>query len=168
MKIELVPVTIDEKEILKNLLEKYDYEFSQYDNRDVNKLGLYGYKYLDNYWNEPNRWAFFVVVDDNLAGFAMVNSFPEAQEETDYSLAEFFIMYKYRRQGIGKYAAKQVFDMFKGRWQLKRHPKNIGSVYFWDTLVNEYTNGNYRLEKAYPGSEYADGTLGDIFLFETK
>ena len=167
MNIEIVPVGIDDKEILRNLLEKYNYEFSQYDQRDVNGLGLYGYMYLDNYWNEDNRWAFFIRVDGNLAGFAMVNDFPEAQEETDYSLAEFFIMYKYRRCGVGKYAAKKVFSMFKGKWQLKRHPKNIGSVHFWDAVVNEYTGGNYRLVKFYPGSEYADGTLGDIFFFET-
>jgi predicted acetyltransferase len=167
MKVEIVPVGINEKEILRNLLEKYDYEFSQYDNRDVNKLGLYGYKYLDNYWTEEKRWAFFIIVDENLAGFAMVNDFPEASEETDYSLAEFFIMYKYRRYGVGKYAAKKVFNMFKGRWQLKRHPKNTGSVCFWDNVVKEYTNDNYRLVKAYPSSEYADATLGDIFFFET-
>ena len=97
----------------------------------------------------------------------MVNDFPEAKEETDYSLSEFFIMYKYRRSGVGKYAATKMFDMFKGRWQLKRHPKNIGSVYFWDKVVSEYTSGNYRLVKSYPDSEYADGTLGDIFFFES-
>lgn len=166
--IDITSVEIDEKEILRNLLEKYDYEFSQYDQRDVNKLGLYGYKYLDNYWTEENRWAYFVLVDGNLAGFAMVNDFPEAHEETDYSLAEFFIMYKYRRRGVGKYVAKKLFDMFKGRWQLKRHPENSSSVYFWDNVVNEYTNGNYRLVKTYPDSEYPDGTLGDIFFFETQ
>jgi predicted acetyltransferase len=166
MKIEIIPVGINEKEILKNLLEKYDYDFSQYDNRDVNKMGLYGYKYLDHYWTDKNRWAFFILVDENLAGFAMVNDIPEAREETDYSMSEFFIMYKYRRCGVGKYAAKKVFDMFKGKWQLKRHPKNIGSVYFWDNVVNEYTRSNYRLVKSYPNSEYADGTLGDIFFFE--
>ena len=44
MKIELTPVDVSEKEILRNLLEKYDYEFSQYDQRDVNHLGLYGYE----------------------------------------------------------------------------------------------------------------------------
>ncbi len=167
MRIDIVPVEKDEKEILRNLLEKYHYEFSQYDQRDVNKLGLYGYEYLDNYWTEKKRWAFFIYVEDNLAGFAMVNDFPEAREETDYSLAEFFIMYKYRRSGVGKYAAIKVFDMFKGKWQLKLHPKNIGSVYFWNSIVNEYTNGNYRLVKSYPGSEYEDGTLGDIYFFET-
>ncbi|MBL4937686.1 GNAT family N-acetyltransferase [Clostridium sp. YIM B02515] len=166
MKIDIIPVGLEDKEILRNLLEKYDYEFSQYDDRDVNKLGLYGYDYLDNYWTEKNRWAFFITVDDKLAGFSMVNDFPETKEETDYSLAEFFIMYKYRRMGVGKYAVKRVFDMFKGRWQLKRHPKNLASVYFWDNVVSEYTNNNYRLVKAYPETEYADGTLGDIYFFD--
>ncbi len=166
MDIKLVPAGIDDKEILKNLLEKYDYEFSQYDNRDVNDLGLYGYKYLDYYWTEEKRWAFFIMVDGKRAGFAMVNDFPEADESTDYSLSEFFIMYKYRRCGVGKYAAMKVFDMFHGKWQLKRHPKNIGSVHFWNDVVNQYTKGNYRLLEAYPNSEYDDGTLGDIFFFE--
>lgn len=52
MNVELQRVKLEEREILSNLLEKYDYEFSQYDNRDVNKLGLYGYQYLDYYWTE--------------------------------------------------------------------------------------------------------------------
>ena len=73
MTLSLDPVSVDEKEILRNLLEKYLYEFSQYDLGDVNALGLYGYAYLDNYWTEDNRWAFFIRVDGRLAGFAMVN-----------------------------------------------------------------------------------------------
>jgi hypothetical protein len=40
MRVELKQVTVDEKEILRNLLEKYNYEFSKWDKRDVNKLGL--------------------------------------------------------------------------------------------------------------------------------
>lgn len=168
MNIEIVPVGIEEKEILRNLLEKYDYEFSKYDNRDVNKLGLYGYKYLDNYWTEENRHAFFVLVDKNLAGFVMINNFPESREETDYSMSEFFIMHKYRRRGVGSYVAKKVFDMFKGKWQLKRHPKNLPSVHFWDKVIGEYTQGRYRLAESCPESEYDDGTLGDVYHFDTK
>ncbi|HBL84246.1 MAG: GNAT family N-acetyltransferase [Clostridiales bacterium GWF2_38_85] len=167
MKIEIIPARIEEKEILRNLLEKYDYEFSQYDLRDVNNIGLYGYKYLDYYWAEENRWAFFIKVDGKLAGFVMVNDYPEANEPTDYSMSEFFVMHKYRRYGVGKYAAFVMFDMFKGKWQLKRHPKNIASVYFWDKVVSEYTKGNFKLVKSYPNTEYEDGTLGDIFFFET-
>ena len=35
MDIVIEPVKKEEKEILRNLLEKYNYEFSQYDKRDV-------------------------------------------------------------------------------------------------------------------------------------
>jgi len=90
MVVELKQVTVDEKEILRNLLEKYSYEFSQWDKRDVNKLGLYGYLYLDNYWTEDKRWAYFILVDGKLAGFAMVNDFPEVNDrDTDFQMAEF-------------------------------------------------------------------------------
>jgi hypothetical protein len=63
MQITLKTFLKSQREILKNLLEKYDYEFSQYDLRDVNELGLYGYDYLDYYWTEKKRWAFFIYAD---------------------------------------------------------------------------------------------------------
>ena len=49
MAVTLKIVSLQEREILANLLEKYLYEFSQYDKIDLNALGLYGYKYLDCY-----------------------------------------------------------------------------------------------------------------------
>ena len=164
-KLELIQVKKSEKEILKNLLEKYDYEFSQYDKRDVNILGLYGYDYLDNYWTEDKRWAFFIKVNKNLAGFIMINNYPEVEGDIDYTMAEFFVMYKYRRLGIGKAAAIKIFDAFPGAWQLKRHPKNIASVKFWNNVVNEYTNGQYNIVESHPDAVYDDGTCGDIIFF---
>jgi len=167
MDVLLKQVQIEDREILANLLEKYDYEFSQYDNRDVNRLGLYGYKYLDCYWLEDNRWAYFIEVDGHLAGFVMINEFAEAEDrKTDFSVAEFFVMYKYRQKGIGKQAFFMAVNLHRGKWQLKRHPKNLASVLFWDKVVNEYTSGDYELVKAYPNTEYADGSLGDIFFFD--
>jgi len=165
MAIKILPVDFSEKEILRNLLEKYDYEFSQYDQRDINSLGLFGYKYLDYYWTEERRWAFFIQVEGKLAGFAMVNDFPETQEVIDYAMAEFFVLFKYRGQGVGKYVAHQLFERFPGRWQLKLHPKNTASVSFWDSVIDSFTKGNYRLEKAHPLAEYEDGTLGDVYFW---
>jgi predicted acetyltransferase len=167
MNIELKPVMLSEREILANLLEKYDYEFSQWDKRDVNALGLYGYKYLDCYWIEDNRWAYFILVDNQLAGLILVNDFTEAQDRpTDFTVAEFFIMYKYRRAGIGSYAARTVFEMHRGRWQLKYHPHNEASVTFWNKVISEYTKGKYECINDYPGSGYADGTLGSILFWD--
>ena len=168
MNVELRPVLYEEKAILANLLEKYCYEFSQYDNNDVNQLGLYGYKYLDYYWTEENRWAYFIIAGGKLAGVALVNDYPEIPgSETDFSLAEFFVLYKYRRQGIGKKAFFTVLDRHKGNWQLMRHPKNIASVHFWNKAIAEYTGGQFELIEGYAGAVYDDGTPGDIFIFRS-
>ena len=169
MNIKLKQVLLEDREILKNLLEKYDYEFSQYDGRDVNKLGLYGYQYLDYYWNEKNRWAYFIEVDGKLIGFVMVNDYSEVEDrKTDFVIAEFFVMYKYRCLGIGKEVFFRLLDLHKGTWQLKRHPKNIPSVHFWNKVIDEYTKGDYEMVASYPKTEYADGTLADVFFFKSS
>lgn len=164
---ELCEVTRGEKEILRNLMEKYDYEFSQYDKREVNALGLYGYDWFDCYWTEENRFPFFIKVNGALAGFVMVNDYPEAEgEPTDYCLSEFFVMYRYRRTGLGAWAATSMFDRFHGRWQLKRHPHNTASVRFWDKVVGEYTHGDYTV-KTLESAAYDDGTAGEVMYFNT-
>ncbi len=166
MAIILRQAKLEDREILANLLEKYSYEFSQYDDTDVNQLGLYGYEYLDYYWTEDHRWAYFIEVDGKLAGFGMVIDLPEVEgTETDFQMAEFFIMHKYRRLGVGRQAAFQIFDKHKGRWQLRRHPKNTASVHFWDSVISEYAKGNYELIESHPKCAYDDGTLGDVFFF---
>ena len=56
MKTTIKKVTLSEKENLANLLEIYNYEFSQYDKRQFNNIGLFGYKYLNNYFTEESRY----------------------------------------------------------------------------------------------------------------
>jgi predicted acetyltransferase len=167
MDISIVPVKKEEKEILRNLLEKYDYEFSQYDNRDVNDLGLYGYDYLDNYWTEKNKFPFFIKVNNILAGFVMVNDYPEVKLDTNYSISEFFVLYKYRKMGIGKYVVKYILNKYKGKWQLKYHPKNEVSKLFWNKIIDECTKGKYEIIKDLSEAIYEDGTIGYVLVFET-
>jgi predicted acetyltransferase len=72
-------------------------------------MGLYGYDYLDNYWTEKNRFSYFIKMNDKLVGFVMVNDYREVKLDTNYTIYEFFIMYKYRRTGIGKYVVRYIF-----------------------------------------------------------
>lgn len=45
MEVEIVEIKEEEKEVLLNLIEKYLYEFSQWEKTDVNVEGNYGYEY---------------------------------------------------------------------------------------------------------------------------
>ena len=166
MDITLAAVQRDDKEILRNLMEKYDYELSQYGKDDVNKLGLYGFDYLDNYWQEgAKRWAFFIKVDGKLAGFAMILSdyFYVDNKESDYVMSDFFVMYKYRNTGVGKFAANYLFDKYKGKWQLNTVNINVTSVAFWKKVVGDYTGEAYEIIP----NEKLDAEDHKVFLFST-
>lgn len=147
---ELVPVPVEQKETLRNLMEKYLCEFAQYDLHDVADDGLYHYQWLDCYWTAPNRFACFIKVNGKLAGFAMVNDYPEIPErKPDFCLAEFFVMPRYRRMGVGREAAFKVFDRHRGQWQFQLHPHDLASVHFWNRVVDKYTHGQFELVEGY-------------------
>ncbi|MGN0326479.1 MAG: GNAT family N-acetyltransferase [Lachnospiraceae bacterium] len=167
--LRIIEAKIEDRDTMRNLLEKYLYEFSQWEKTDVKDDGLYGYEYLDSYFEEENRYPYLIKVDDKLAGLILISDYPEVPDEkTDFCLSEFFIMNKYRRKGYGKEAVFQVLNQHHGKWQLKRHPHNLASVHFWNKIIAEYTNGNYRLVEKYPDKDvdYGDGTPADVFFFD--
>jgi predicted acetyltransferase len=160
-------VKLEEKGILKNLGELYIYEVSQYSPIDVNELGLYDdLDELDTYWTNENRHPFFIRVDGNLAGFVLVCDERQIEEiESNYAIDDFFVMHKYKRQGVGKYCAKYVFERFKGTWQIWFHPNNKSADKFWTNAINEYTNGAFEVKKN--NAPYYDGTIGNTFVFNS-
>jgi len=151
MKIEITAMERDEKEILLNLLEKYEYELSQYFVHYVNELGLYNFENLDGldnfYFKDEKGWVFFIKVDGKLAGFAIVlnDYFYLKSRKADYVLADLFVMYRYRGMGVGKFVANYLFDKFKGAWQLNAFVKNNKSVAFWLKVISEYTGKAYEV-----------------------
>ena len=167
MNIEISKIPVEEKAILQNLVKMYCYEWSQYNKYDVNDQGEYTFEsHISDYWCKERHYPFFIKVDGILAGFILIDNDFVLHPDYDYSMSEFFVMYKYRQSGVGRYAAKTVFDMFHGKWELGRHPHNIASVKFWDNVVNEYTKGRYELIRSCPKFLYHDGTYGDIISFE--
>ncbi len=139
MTIELIKVQESAKSVLRQLMELYLYDFSQYDDANVNEHGHYGYTYLDQYWTEPNRTPFFIKVDDQLAGFVLVQKLPDCEPAT-MSMAEFFVMRKYRRGGVGKTAALHIFDAFRGRWDVRQIVANGPAKMFWERVISDYTD----------------------------
>jgi len=139
MKIELEIVREADKSVLRNLLELCSHDYSEFNQADVDAHGLYNYSYLDHYWTEPDRYAFFIKAGDKLAGFVMVRTL----EDGTHSIAEFFVLRKYRHQGVGKVVAWRIFDRFPGPWSVEQEPGNLPAQRFWNKIIGEYTSGCY-------------------------
>lgn len=146
MDIQIIEVQEDQKSILRQLIELYEYDFSEFNGRDVNALGRYEYTYLDHYWTDEGRHPYFVLVDGAYGGFVLVNSHCYLQKSgQSKSIAEFFVMRKYRKQGVGNAVAAQVFDKFRGEWEVLQHGANLPSQAFWEKVISGYTKGEYEL-----------------------
>src|SRR5437764_14513166 len=113
VQIDLIEASAAQQDVLRRLLELYRYDFSEIDGSDVCASARYGYHYLDRYWIEPGRRPFLVQVDGRWAGFALVMRRTALLFDGEATwMAEFFVMRKYRRRGIGEYVATQLFDRF--------------------------------------------------------
>lgn len=145
--VEVQRAGIEEKPVLRNLMELYRYDSSEFDGADVGEHGLFTYRYLDHYWTEPGRHAFIVRVDGRLAGFVMVRILETDGAEAVHSIAEFFIMRRYRRQNVGTTVARRIFDMFPGRWRVAEEEANAPAQAFWRKVTRRYTEGKFREQR---------------------
>ena len=158
MNFELVNVDKQDKEKLYRLLQYAMYDGSQYIDNDINMDCIFEYKWFDNYFTDSDRNAYFIKKDNSYLGMVMVNENLKFQQNGK-SIAEFLIMQKYRRHHIGKKVAYEIFDKFKGNWEVQPMENNPIAYSFWKNVINEYTNGNYKIKN--------DGTE-DIFIFNNE
>jgi predicted acetyltransferase len=83
---------------------------------------------------------------EKYVGFVLVSK--NKSDMNYFSIAEFFIMKKYTGEGIGKEAARHLFTLHKGDWQVHQRENNISAQEFWRKVINKYTDGQFseRLE----------------------
>ena len=140
--VRVVPAGPDDRHALTNLMQLYLHDFTEYEDADVGPDGRYGYAYLESYWSEAGRYPFLIRVDDKLAGFALVRTVVDGQEPRRV-MAEFCVLRKYRRRGVGQHAARQIFDLFAGGWQVNEAAANLPAQAFWRRVIGAYTGGRF-------------------------
>jgi predicted acetyltransferase len=148
--ITLDAVPIDDRPLLKNLVELYRYDFSEFTGDVVDERGLFGFHNLDRYWTEQDRHPFLIRANGMPAGFVLVH---EDGEKTWIKV--FFVMRKYRRQGIGRQVARDIFTLFPGHWRVEQDARNLPAQAFWRAVISEYTGGDFREVPAPPKDEAA-------------
>jgi predicted acetyltransferase len=148
MNIQVTPAQVVERPILRRMMELYQYDFTEFDGTELGPLGLDDYPYLDHYWVEPERSPFLVRVEGNLAGFVLVAryNYPTGCKDS-WVMAEFFILRKYRHQGIGESGARIIFGQFPGPWQVAQINVNLPAITFWHKVIDRYTLGGYQEHK---------------------
>jgi predicted acetyltransferase len=141
MSVHVSLATAAERTPLFRMLELYQHDLSDIWDQDVDAAGEFGYG-LDRYWSEAGNWPYVFRVNNHFAGFTLVDTRVKLPNG-DFWMDQFFVMKKYRGRGVGAQAAKAVFDLHAGRWQVGQMPNNHAARTFWRNTIGAYTHSNF-------------------------
>lgn len=139
MECKIKRAQIHDKVIIRNLLQLYLYDMTEFEieNRSLNKSGEYDYRYLDHYWTEKGRYPYLLFAGKEIAGFALVRKM-----KNHYSMAEFFVLRKFRRHGLGLRCVTEILQKHGGAWRIHFLKTNEAAEKFWGKVALNLAIGN--------------------------
>jgi len=139
MPVALMRAGPEQEPVFQNLFQFYTHDFSEFwagtARGDLPPHGRFAPYPMAPYWTDPAWSAFLIWNDGLLAGFALTNDAPHSGRPTGRSVAEFFILRKHRRGGVGRAAAWALFSTRPGGWEAAIVRKNVAAAAFWRTAV---------------------------------
>ncbi|GAB2982735.1 GNAT family N-acetyltransferase [Saccharothrix stipae] len=139
MDVGIVPVDAVDKVVLVNLIQLYQHDFSEIRDLPLSRHGTFGYPYLDHYFTEPAREAYFIEVGGGLAGFALARG--DVDDDGSWNVAEFFVVRGHRRRGVAREAARRLFARHPGVWTLSVDHANPVAAAFWRSVIASVATG---------------------------
>lgn len=146
MKISITHATTEQMPVIQNMARFYAYDLSKscgfylFD-WSFPENGLYEAFDFSTYWR-PNCHPFIIRVDDELAGFALINKIGSIPS-IDWNMGEFFIVGKFQGKGIGRQVAFELFNRFPGQWEIMQMPPNLPAIKFWKKIIAEYSHNHF-------------------------
>lgn len=146
--VHIRKVKKNEETLLHNLMQFYIYEFSKYiPEIKLEKDCTYKPFELSLYWEGKTHHAYFICLDADIIGFALIESSKEIN-----TIHEFFIQAGYQAKGFGKVAARKLFEAFDGYWNISQIEKNQPAQAFWRNMISDITNGE--MEEVHSKGKY--------------
>lgn len=130
--------------LLENLLELYIHDLSAaFPSIELGADGRFGYAKLPLYWAEPERrFPFLIRHQGRLAGFALATrGSPVSDDPNVFDVAEFFVLRRFRRSGVGRQAVRLLWQRLPGNWIVRASQGSPGAVPFWARVIAEYSAG---------------------------
>ena len=144
MSVSLDRATATDRPLLVNLMQLYSYDWSPLVGLDVDAEGRFAGVDLNPYWGDDLHHPFVLRVDGRPAGFALIVGRSRLTGTVGvHDMAEFFVMRRYRRQGVGSAAARAAFDAFRGPWEVRQRDEHQEATRFWRAVIDRYSGGEY-------------------------
>ncbi|ABF88390.1 conserved hypothetical protein [Myxococcus xanthus DK 1622] len=158
--MEILRATPSEHTLLRNLYPLYLHDLSEFGvDYAMDEQGRWRPDFLPTWLiPAPEVHPLLLRWEGRVVGFAFVGQSPFSYMTPgrDFRMSEFFILRNERRIGLGRLAARAVFDLFPGIWELSQLPRNRPAIAFWRRVIDEYTGGAFE-------DTFIDGCPAQVF-----
>lgn len=154
--VSLHDATESDAPLLRNLLQLYIHDLSAiFTHVELGEDGRYAYPALSSFLSGgPERCAFVLRADGRLAGFMLAQrGSPAVCEPGAWDVAEFFVLKRHRRAGVGRMAASRLWEQRRAAWTVRVANKNASALAFWRRVVADYRAGTVSELSWSPGEE---------------
>ena len=142
MNVQLVPATSTDRVTLESLMQLYVHDFSEHwagrADGELGEDGRFPPYPLDAYWSEPTHLPHLIRVNGRVGGFVLMNNASHVGRAVERNMAEFFVVRKHRRSGVGMIAAHQAFSRYPGQWEIAVARRNVAALAFWRKAVRQH------------------------------
>lgn len=140
--VEIAVARPEERATLENLMQLYTHDFSEQwagtTRGELENDGRFAAYPLDAYWRDADCIPLLLRRGGHLAGLALLNRSSHSGLPVDRNMAEFFIVRKHRRGGVGTRAAQAIFSRYPGQWEAAVARKNVGALAFWRSAAGRH------------------------------
>jgi predicted acetyltransferase len=136
---------MDRRATVENLFQFYVHDFAEFwETRRVD-FAVDGrfptYAPLAAYWSEPGAEPLLVMANGQLAGFVLINRRSHSGQRCDFNMDDFWIARHYRREGVGRAAARLSMQGRPGLWEIAIARRNLPAQAFWRGVADEVASG---------------------------
>ncbi|WP_212745699.1 GNAT family N-acetyltransferase [Burkholderia sp. 4M9327F10] len=141
-KIELKQAETSDHPLIVNLMQFYNYDFSEWIPLSFAEDGFFAIRPKLEYLSSPKTIPLLILVDDQIAGFVIVDDEVHV-EGAQHNIGYFFVARRYRGLGVGTQVVSDLLGKFPGRWQIWHVKENLGAAAFWAKAVPLVSGGKY-------------------------
>jgi predicted acetyltransferase len=126
--------------LIEAMLQLYTHDFSEHwagtPRGELGEDGRFPPYPLDDYWREEGRVPLLFRKAGLPVGFALLNRYAHSGLPVDVSMAEFFVVRKHRREGLGRIAFDEILARHSGAWEVAVVRRNLAALDFWQRVLD--------------------------------
>ena len=137
-RIQIVPLS--KMEEMRKYFYEYLIELSEFDpDIKFDDKGVPIYNWFDCYWDNKDRFPFYFLVDNKIAGLAMIRELGNML----YDFAEFYVCPEFRKDNNAIWFATEITNLFEGQFVFSTRFTNPRAIKFWGKFALQFEDNSF-------------------------